>query len=103
LRKKLTDQQQHPGHLTRLASGHVLLAYGNRVAPRGVEVRFSDDEGQTWSQAYRVADFDGDGGYPSSVQRPDGQVLTAFYAAKTAAHPRYHMGVVVWDPAKTRP
>jgi len=50
-----------------------------------------------------VADFDGDGGYPSSVQRPDGQVLTAFYAAKTAAHPRYHMGVVVWDPAKTRP
>jgi len=39
-----------------------------------------------------VADFQGDGGYPSSVQLPDGQVLTAFYGQP------YHMGVIVWEP-----
>jgi hypothetical protein len=96
-RQKLTGTQQHPGHFTRLKDGRLLLSYGNRVDPKGVDVRFSSDEGQTWSEPLRVADFQGDGGYPSSVQLPDGQVLTAFYASRTAQHPRYHMGVCLWD------
>lgn len=102
-RQKLTGAQQHPGHFTRLKDGRLLLSYGNRVDPKGVDVRFSDDEGKTWSEPLRVADFLGDGGYPSSVQLPDGQVLTAFYASRTASHPRYHMGVVVWDPRTSKP
>jgi Neuraminidase (sialidase) len=102
LRQKLTDIQQHPGHFTRLAGGQVLLSYGNRVVPRGVDVRFSDDQGQTWSEPFRVVDFENDGGYPSSIQRPDGRVLTAYYARRIAGHDRYHMGVVVWDPVMTR-
>ena len=80
LQKTLTDDEQHPGHLTLLKDGRVLLTYGNRVAPKGVDVRFSDDEGDTWSDAFRVVDFQGDGGYPSSVQLSDGRVLTAYYA-----------------------
>jgi hypothetical protein len=99
---KLTGPSQHPGHFTRLKDGHVLLTYGNRLNPRGVDVRFSDDEGMTWSEPVRVLDFQGDGGYPSSVQLPDGQVLTAYYARRIASHNQYHMGVVVWDPAATR-
>lgn len=102
-RKKLTAAQQHPGHLTRLDDGHLLLTYGNRQEPRGVDLRFSDDEGITWSEPYRVIDFQGDGGYPSSVQLADGQVLTAYYARRIDGHDRYHMGVVVWDPGQTRP
>jgi Neuraminidase (sialidase) len=101
-RQKLTGPQQHPGHFTRLTDGSVLLSYGNRLNPKGVDVRVSDDEGTTWSEPFRVVDFQGDGGYPSSVQLPDGQVLTAYYAQRIAGHNRYHMGVVVWDPAKTR-
>ncbi len=101
-RMKLTGTQQHPGHFARLKDGAVLLSYGNRLTPRGVDVRFSDDEGATWSEPFRVVDFQGDGGYPSSVQLPDGQVLTAYYASRIAGHDRYHMGVVVWDPATTR-
>jgi hypothetical protein len=101
-RKKLTGPQQHPGHFARLKDGRVLLTYGNRLEPRGVDVRFSDDEGSTWTEPFRVVDFQGDGGYPSSVQLPDGRVLTAYYARRIVNHDRYHMGVVVWEPATTR-
>ena len=96
----LTGAQQHPGHFTRLGDGRILLSYGNRVDPKGVDVRFSSDQGQTWSEPLRVADFEGDGGYPSSVQLPGGEVLTAYYASRTAYHANYHMGVVLWDPLK---
>lgn len=78
----------------------MLLSYGNRVTPKGVDVRFSDDEGETWTKPFRVVDFQGDGGYPSSVQLPDGNVLTAYYARKIDDHDGYHMGVVIWDPKK---
>jgi len=100
-RKKLTGAAQHPGHFARLKDGRVLLTYGNRVEPKGVDIRFSEDEGTTWSDPLRVVDFQGDGGYPSSVQLTDGQVLTAYYAQRIVGHKRYHMGVVVWDPATT--
>ncbi len=99
-RARLTGPAQHPGHLLRLRDGRVLLSYGNRTPnDKGVDARFSKDEGNTWSGAARVVDFEGDGGYPSSVQLADGQVLTAYYARKIEGHDRYHMGVVIWDPA----
>ena len=66
---------------------------------RGFLVSF--DQGRTWSEPVRVLDWWGDGGYPSSVQLPDGQILTAYYAAKIEGHDRYHMGVVLWDPARS--
>jgi hypothetical protein len=99
----VTEQSQHPGHFLRLADGRLMLSYGNRTADRGVDVRLSGDEGKTWSHPIRVVDFQQDGGYPSSVQLPDGQILTAYYARKTTYHDGYHMGVVIWAPARTRP
>ena len=102
-RRKLTDAQGHPGHFARLKDGRVLLSYGNRIDPKGVDVRLSEDEGKTWSEPLRVTDFQGDGGYPSSVQLPDGRVLTAYYAQRTANHTRYHMGVVVWNTPPRKP
>ena len=97
-KSKLTGEQQHPGHITRLKDGRLLLSYGNRLKPKGVDVRFSDDEGETWSQPIRVVDFQRDGGYPSSVQLVNGQVVTAYYARKIEGHDQYHMGVVIWEP-----
>jgi hypothetical protein len=97
----VTGKQQHPGNIVRLQDGRLLLSYGNRVEPKGVDVRLSEDDGVTWSEPLRAADFEGDGGYPASVQLPDGRILTAFYAQRTAGHPRYHMAVVVWTaPAR---
>jgi hypothetical protein len=104
-RGAVTQASQHPGHLLRLADGRLLLSYGNRTADRGVDVRFSQNEGATWSQPYRVSDFQRDGGFPASVQLPDGQILTAFYAQTTSQCDRYHMGVVRWsaDPEHLPP
>ncbi len=97
-RGAVTGKQQHPGHFLRLADGRLLLSYGNRGGGGFVEVLVSDDDGKTWSEPLRVADWQGDGGYPASVQRPDGQVVTAYYAKRIKGHDRYHMGVVIWDP-----
>ncbi len=91
-RKKLTDAQQHPGHLTRLSDNRLLVTYGNRTSPGGVDVRFSSDEGLTWSDPLRVVACEGDRGYPSSVQLPDGQVLTAYYAQRIEGHDRNWFG-----------
>jgi hypothetical protein len=102
-RQRLTGHMKHPGDLLRLNDGRLLLTYGNRTSPGGIDVQLSDDEGHTWTDPWRVADCEGDRGYPSSIQLPDGQVLTAFYAQRTADHNRYHMGVVHWDPASTEP
>ncbi|NQT15207.1 MAG: exo-alpha-sialidase [Planctomycetes bacterium] len=100
-RMRLTPPAQHPGHLLRLSDGRILLSSGNRTGnEKGVDARFSPDEGQSWTDPLRIVDFQGDGGYPASVQLPDGQILTAYYARKTAAHDGYHMGVVTWDPGK---
>lgn len=98
----ITKNGQHPGHLLRLPDGRILLSYGDRTGTvHGVDVIVSRDEGQTWSDPIRVVDWWGDGGYPSSVRLPDGQILTAYYAAKIDGHDRYHMGVVIWDSKRT--
>lgn len=100
---RIAGDSQHPAHFLRLASGTIVLTYGNRTQNSGVDARFSRDDGQTWSQPYRVVHCRGDLGYPCSVQRADGQVVTAYYASQTDNHSGYHMGIVIWDPAKTAP
>ena len=94
----VTAASQHPGDFLQLRDGRLMLTYGNRTADRGVNVRTTRDGGKTWSPPLRVADFQGDGGYPSSVQLADGSVVTAYYASQSSYHGRYHMGVVIWDP-----
>lgn len=93
----------HPAHLMELADGTIALAYGNRgKAPRSVDVVFSDDQGKTWSEPYRIAAVEGsDMGYPSSVLRQDGQVVTAYYEGGRGVE-SYQMKVVIWDPERTQ-
>ena len=90
----------YPGHIMQLKDGRLVLSYGTRSGTeRSTRVIWSKDEGKTWSKPLRVVDYFGkDGGYPSSVQLPDGQVLTAYYAKSIKGHDRFHMGVVIWDP-----
>jgi hypothetical protein len=98
--------RQHPGHLTRLADGRLLLSYGLRNdGLHGVAVRISADDGQTWLAPRVLVDLDlpVDCGYPSSAQIADGTIVTAYYAKQVTAHMRYHMGVVRWDPPATGP
>lgn len=95
----LTGDNQHPGHITRLHNGDLLLTFGNRKkGSNGVAVKVSKDNGKTWSDTQLIisdlASFDC--GYPASVQLDNGSIMTVYYANAQPAHQRYHMGTVVW-------
>lgn len=95
----VTERNEINGHLTRLNDGRLLLSYGVRVKDRrGVCAKLSSDDGRTWSDPLRLAHAIGsaDCGYPSSVQRKDGSVVTAWYSKESPQHVGYHMGVTIW-------
>ena len=70
-----------PSHLVRLRDDRLVMSYGHRRMPLGVQARVSEDQGRTWSEPVFVA-RDGtssDIGYPSTVQLTDGSLLTLWY------------------------
>ena len=71
----------NPPALVRLTDGRLCLTYGFRRKPCGIRAKLSSDEGRTWGPeiVLRADGLTGDLGYPRSVVRPDGQVLTAYY------------------------
>jgi len=97
---RVTRTAELNGHLARLKDGRLLLSYGNRVKGKfGVMAKLSDDEGKTWGEPMRLAHaLNSDCGYPSSVQRADGKIITAYYAHGAPNHDGYHMGVAIWAP-----
>ena len=70
-----------PSHLLRLRDGRLLMSYGHRRRPLGVQARVSDDHGRTWSEAIILHNQgqSSDIGYPSTVQLNDGSLLTVWY------------------------
>ena len=99
IESELTNSRQHPGHITQLQDGRLLLTYGNRISGQhGVAIRTSGDKGKTWSKEQKIfsQEIPADIGYPSSVQLPDGKILTAFYSSRVENHDRYHMGTIIW-------
>ncbi len=70
-----------PSFLNRLADGRLLMTYGHRRDPLGVQARVSDDNGDTWSDAMVIygEGKTGDLGYPSTVQLDDGSLFTVWY------------------------
>lgn len=97
--QRVTEKKQYPAHLLRLTDGRLLMAYGNRAPGQfGVMAKLSTDEGRTWGEPIRLAKtLIWDGGYPSSVQRPDGKIVTAYYTKQAENHERYHMAVAIWE------
>ncbi len=100
VRQYLSLPGQVPGHLLELADGTILLTCGSRMEEfRGVVGRVSADDGETWSRPFNlVGGFlpGSDHGYPSSVQLPSGEIVTAYYCSTAPWYQRYHMGVVRW-------
>ena len=89
----------NPPSLIRLKDGRLCLTYGYRAAPYGLRARFSRDEGASWSDevVLRRDGSSGDLGYPRSVQRPDGKVVTVYYFNGPANRERT-IEATVWDP-----
>ena len=71
----------NPPATVTLPDGRVAVTYGFRRKPTGIRARITADEGRTWTPEIILRDdgFDGDLGYPRSIVRPDGRVLTLYY------------------------
>jgi hypothetical protein len=78
----VTGEGEHPADLTLLSNGHVLMVYGVRHAPFGVQAMVSRDAGRAWGPRLTVCDDLGDTdlGYPSTVRLGD-RLVTAYYCA----------------------
>jgi hypothetical protein len=76
-----TGSGGNPPTLTKLQDGRLCLVYGYRAQPFGMRVRLSADDGLTWGDEIILRDDAGshDLGYPRTVQRPDGTIVTVYY------------------------
>ena len=92
----------YPPHLIRLADGKLLAVYGRRRGHLGEFACLSDDQGRTWDVKGEIklaGHWNGDLGYPASVQQPDGTILTVYYQAEFKGEKTCLMGTL-WRVTK---
>lgn len=89
----------NPAAMLVLADGRICITYGVRADPFGMRAKLSGDGGRTWSDEITLRAGGGgrDLGYPRSVQRPDGKVVTVYYWNDDPSETRY-IAATIWDP-----
>jgi len=89
---------QNPPSMILLGDGRLAITYGIRKPPFGIGARLSPDQGRTWGEEIILRDDGGnwDLGYPRTVQRPDGKVVTVYYYNQDENRERY-IGATIWD------
>ena len=85
----LEDLGGAPAHLIRHSTGMILSVYGYREKPYGIRVICSADVGKSWSAPHPLFEdgLNGDIGYPCTVELPNGDLLTVFYAQDSEPGP----------------
>ncbi len=82
---RVTEPGEHPADFALLSNGWVLMTYGHRRQPFGVQGMISRDRGRTWDRKRKLIYNDDrpgrDCGYPATVRFPDRTMLTAYYSA----------------------
>jgi len=102
---------QVPGFPLRLPDGRLLILYGNRQFPFGVQAIASTDGGQTWDTDHPVIlawfSWDNYCGHPRSVVLGDGSIVTGYYARVFKENANVNQDVVGhtirWRPPKNWP
>jgi len=91
--------QGNPPCLVRLVDGRLCLTYGYRARPFAIHARLSSDQGKTWTNPFVLRGDGGsqDIGYPRSVVRSDGKVVTV-YAFHDRAGSVRDIEATIWDP-----
>ncbi len=91
-------QSHNPPSMLQLKDGRICLTYGYREKPFTIRAKFSDDNGATWGQEtiLRTNGGDIDIGYPRTVQRPDGKLVTVYYFNDHTNGERY-IAETIWD------
>ncbi len=94
-----TGSGGNPPTLTLLHDGRLCLIYGYRDAPYRICAKLSGDAGETWSSEIVLRDNGGDHdiGYPRTVQRPDGTIVTAYYFDEEPDGERF-IEATLWKP-----
>ena len=90
----------NPPHLIRLTDGRLCLTYAIRAKPFGMFARLSSDAGTNWSEPIVLRNDGGgrDVGYPRSIQRPDGRVVTIYYFWDEKTGPERYIAASIWTP-----
>lgn len=90
----------NPPTLTLLKDGRLALTYGYRLQPFGLRARISSDNGKTWSDEIVLRTDGGsrDLGYPRTIQRKDGRLVTVYYY--NVEDKERFIGATIWDPGK---
>ena len=70
-----------PANLVELPDGRIVCVYGYRQPPYGIRATVSGDGGETWGDEITLRDDGGswDLGYPRTMLRPDGTLVTVYY------------------------
>ncbi len=96
---QVTGRAEHPADLLVLSDGNLLMSHGVRHQPYGVQAMLSRDEGASWERKKKILlawDGDhGDLGYPVSVQRADGKIVTVYYIVYGEQDTRGDKGVAM--------
>ncbi|MDF2721152.1 MAG: Prabable sialidase [Paenibacillus sp.] len=94
-----TGHGGNPPTLTKLIDGRLCLIYAYRDAPFGMRAKLSDDNGITWSDEIVLRSDAGshDIGYPRTVQREDGTIVTVYYYNDELAGSCY-IAATLWKP-----
>jgi Neuraminidase (sialidase) len=87
----------------RLKDGRIVVTYGYRAKPYSIRARLSSDNGKTWGEEIMLRDGGGawDLGYPRTVQRPDGKIVTVYYWVNDPKKERV-IEATIWDPGPAR-
>lgn len=94
-----TGRGGNPAALLYLPDGRLCIAYGYRSEPYSMRARMSADGGRSWGGEIllrggaRAPDL----GYPRSVLRPDGNIVTVYYF-NDGIHNERFIEAVIWDP-----
>ena len=89
----------NPASMIQLQDGRLAITYGVRKPPFGIRARLSTDQGLTWGEEIILRDDGGnwDLGYPRTVQRPDGKIVTIYYYNEDETKERF-IGATIWNP-----
>lgn len=88
----------NPPSMVKLKDGRLALTYGVRAEPYGIRAKISADGGRTWGPeiVLRADAADWDLGYPRTVQRSDGKLVTVYYYNDKSSPERY-IGATIWE------
>lgn len=92
----------NPSSMIKLRDGRLVLTYGYRSAPYGIRARISTDQGREWGPEITLRADGGtwDLGYPKTVQRADGKIVTIYYFNDEKEGERY-IAATIWDAPKS--